>query len=101
MTHCYLCGTPIGGGGYRRWVQTGTSQRVYFSRHWLAGSTGTSQGLRTLCGVCAAEVDKPGLGDWLFRLGLAIFAGWIIAQVVLYGWSLVQPYALSLRSFLP
>lgn len=65
MAECYLCGTYIPRGqGYRRRVQTGTSQRIYVGR-WTGGSAGVSQGTRTVCHTCARIMDEQHEGGVL------------------------------------
>ncbi len=96
MAECYLCGTYIPRGqGYRRRVQTGTSQRIYVGR-WSGGSAGVSQGTRTVCHTCARIMDEQkegGVLRSLFFLGLCVvlvFLGFraIMADHALFGLAL-------------
>lgn len=68
MADCYLCGTYIQRGqGFRRVVQTGTSQRIYVGRR-MGGSSGVSQGPRTVCHTCARIMDERNEGSGLRAL---------------------------------
>jgi len=57
MADCYNCGAAIPRGqGYRREVYTGHSSRFYYGRRFSA-SSGSSSGIRTICGECAQRMD--------------------------------------------
>lgn len=92
MTDCYLCGAYIERGkGYRREVHTSTSARFYMTR-WGGTSLGANFGPRTVCRVCADQLDRLRDGAagrcFLYFIGYALSAvlGW---QVVLNGWPLL------------
>ena len=56
---CYHCGAYIQQGtGYRRWVRTGNSRRVYFGKKRISSSSGVQYGPRTLCRSCAEQHDE-------------------------------------------
>jgi hypothetical protein len=56
MADCYNCGASIAAGhGYRREVYTGHSRRFYYGRRFSA-SSGSSYGMRTICGECAQRM---------------------------------------------
>jgi hypothetical protein len=56
MADCYNCGASIARGqGYRREVYTGHSSRFYYGRR-LSASSGSSYGMRTICGECAQQM---------------------------------------------
>lgn len=86
MAECYLCGTWIPKGeGYRRRVQTGTSQRIYVGR-WSGGSSSVSQGTRTVCHTCARILDEQASGGALrgfFFLGLCGLLAVIAVRAIL------------------
>lgn len=82
MAECYLCGTYIPRGqGFRRVVQTGSSQRVYVGRR-MGSSSGVSQGLRTVCHTCARIMDERNEGSglrsvvFLALCALTVFLGY-------------------------
>jgi hypothetical protein len=58
MADCYNCGASIAAGhGYRREVYTGHSSRFYYGRR-LSASSGSSYGMRTICGACAKRMSE-------------------------------------------
>src|SRR5260221_14733596 len=58
MADCYNCGAAIARGqGYRREVYTGHSSRFYYGRRFSA-SSGSSYGMRTICGAWAQRMDE-------------------------------------------
>jgi hypothetical protein len=73
MRHCWACDREIPGTGYRRWVTTGGLGygRVYISRRGVSGSStgGSRTGLRTVCEICADEIDtRQALTDWFKQI---------------------------------
>lgn len=86
MPECYLCGRYIAPGeGHRRTVQTGTSTRVYMTKHGGA-SYGFRSGLRTLCYKCASIKDRYEEGAAL--RAAAYFIGWLISAYA--GWQIIM-----------
>lgn len=86
MPECYLCGRYIvPGEGHRRTVQTGTSTRVYMTKHGGA-SYGFRSGLRTLCYKCATIKDRYEEGAAL--RAAAYFIGWLISAYA--GWQIIM-----------
>ena len=56
MASCYICGDDVPKGqGYRRKVHTGSSTGITSGGSFSARSY---SGIRTVCGNCAAAVDR-------------------------------------------
>ncbi len=75
MASCYLCGRS--NAYLRRWVPVSRSQRVYIGRRGISGgSSGRSQGLRTVCTLCADKMAKSQ--NILGCIVLAVFAAFAL-----------------------
>jgi hypothetical protein len=73
---CYLCGEQCGDEVDRRVISTGSDSRIAVGRS-LRVSGGVRQGMRTICGNCAAQLDAPRKKNPLR------FLAWLVAAMAI------------------
>lgn len=78
---CHFCGPDVP-GHYRRWVHTGSSAGVFWSRHSYGGSSREYTGLRTVCANCANVIDDQNRWNDTLKTWAAIAVAVIIGFVV-------------------